>query len=154
MHIRLRVSGLRELDERLKVLPQVVGKQVLKQALERASHPLLHDIRTHAPVLTGELRDSIAITTHPEEGQNEVKLQLGVTGLYYGHFQEFGTSRMRARPFVRPAWDRHAKPLIATFRELLRRAIDDYVRGNLKALIGPRRFARAQDRGIRIGGGR
>jgi HK97 gp10 family phage protein len=147
MHIRFRIHGLQELDRRLEVLPQVVAKRTLASALRIATVPLVRDIKAHAPVLTGELRDSIAVTSHPEEGANEVRLQIGVTGVYYGHFQEFGTSKMRARPFVRPAWDRNRRGLVTRFRDLLRQRIDEYVEGNLRTLLGPERLARTRQRG-------
>lgn len=34
------------------------------------------------------------------------------TGLEYGRFLEFGTSKMAARPFLQPAWDKHRKQIV------------------------------------------
>ena len=34
------------------------------------------------------------------------------TALDYGRFLEFGTSKMAARPFLRPAWERHRKQIV------------------------------------------
>jgi HK97 gp10 family phage protein len=53
--------------------------------------------KTYAPFRYGHLKASI----HPEQiGELEVRV---VTTLYYGIYQEYGTRRHKAHPFMRPA---------------------------------------------------
>lgn len=50
------------------------------------------------PVRTGRLQRSIMVK-HVQAGEWTVG-----SILYYAGFVEYGTSRMRARPYLRPAW--------------------------------------------------
>lgn len=53
-----------------------------------------------APVDTGRLKNSITFET--SKGGNVFKSTIG-TNVEYAKYQEYGTSRMRAQPFLRPA---------------------------------------------------
>lgn len=130
MKITFKVSGLKEAEQALKRLPTVaLRKEVVRNAWVYAADPLLQDIRYHTPIDTGDLVRSIAITDHPEVGdRSELRMQVGVVGEFYGHFQEFGTSRQPARPFVRPAWDRNKRELINRFADAIRKAVNAYLR--------------------------
>jgi len=54
------------------------------------------------PVDTGRLRSSIAVTTDPTSSGLVVSVGSNVE---YAGYVENGTSRMRARPYLRPALD-------------------------------------------------
>lgn len=124
MKVTFSVKGLKELDEALARLPKGYAKNVLRKAWAEASAPLVADIKANAPVDTGALRDSIRVERMGGEAKDEVKMQIGVFGEFYGHFQEFGTSRQPARPFVRPAIDRHAAGLVERFRKIVGESIE------------------------------
>lgn len=72
------------------------------------------DAKAHAPVRTGELRDSIHTTT-------ETPLSATV-GADAGHaaFVELGTRRMAARPFMLPAFERTKDRIVQEFKKLFR----------------------------------
>lgn len=53
-----------------------------------------------APVRTGRLRSSI---THRVERRGRVVVGTVGTDVHYAPYLEFGTRRMRARPYLRPA---------------------------------------------------
>ena len=55
-----------------------------------------------APVDTGRLRSSIAMEIGTDNG--DVVVRVG-TNVHYAPYLEFGTRRMTARPFMRPALD-------------------------------------------------
>lgn len=65
-----------------------------------------------APVATGALRESIHVETGDTQGSYKV-----VAGVDYAVFQEYGTARMSAQPFLTPAVA-HVKPLPFFVREL------------------------------------
>ena len=73
-------------------------------AAKRALLDLMLAIERHAkrvaPVKTGRLRASI----HTEPVMPATEIFVG-DGVEYGVFQEFGTSVMKAQPFLRPARD-------------------------------------------------
>ena len=51
------------------------------------------------PVDTGRLRGSIAV----EEDENKMEVMIG-TDVKYAPYVEFGTCKMAARPYLRPAY--------------------------------------------------
>lgn len=74
-----------------------VGKFVTKLAIKVES-----GAKRRSPVDTGRLRSSI---TH-ELGHSGTIIEAHIgTNVNYAIFQELGTSRMRAHPFLRPALD-------------------------------------------------
>jgi len=124
MKVTFKVSGLKELDAALAKLPQAYAKNILRKAWAEAAAPLVADIKANAPVDTGALRDSIKVDRLGGERASEAKMQVGVFGEFHGHFQEFGTIRQRARPFVRPAIDRHAAGVVERFRSQVAASIE------------------------------
>jgi HK97 gp10 family phage protein len=75
-------------------------------------------------IKTGKLRDSISVTT--EKSTRSRKSSIGsflmnLTSVYYGVFVNFGTRKMRSRPFATNAAE----------SDLLKSMIDDYMRGTI-----------------------
>lgn len=69
----------------------------IARALEAIGIQAEGDVAELAPVDTGRLRDSITHETHAEEESVYVG-----TNVEYAAYQEYGTSRMRAHPFLKP----------------------------------------------------
>ena len=67
------------------------------------------------PVRTGNLRNSI---THEQESEN---VEVIGTNVSYGPYVELGTSRMGAKPFLRPAAEGH----VGEFKEILRQVMEN-----------------------------
>lgn len=65
-------------------------------AVQRVALEVMKDAKQFAPVDTGNLRRSITATGDGTDWQ------VG-TNVEYAVYQEFGTSRMRAQPFLGPA---------------------------------------------------
>ena len=133
MKITFKVEGLSDLDKALAELPKAYAKNILRKAWAQAAQPMLDDIKAHAPVLTGQLRDSIEVVRMPSEGRTEASMQIGVLGEFYGHFQEFGTPHQPARPFVRPAVDRGSRDLVERFRKIVGESIQRSTSRSAKA---------------------
>jgi len=85
----------RELDLLFKGPDSAVGKALMKRTLatERQAKRL-------CPVDTGRLRSSI---THEMGGDNEGIVARVGTNVDYARHIEYGTSRSRPQPFLRPA---------------------------------------------------
>ena len=71
--------------------------EAIARALEAIGIQAEGDVAELAPVDTGRLRDSI---TH-EVDESEEAVYVG-TNVEYAAYQEYGTSRMRAHPFLKP----------------------------------------------------
>ena len=105
------ISGLRELEGKMRQLPEAVRAEALKAAMEKAAAPIVAAAKANAPVLTGEVRASIG-TTKPKLTAERVTIQVQpgsgffIGDQYYAGFLEFGHFLGRrgkpGRPFVEP----------------------------------------------------
>ncbi|WP_417724205.1 HK97-gp10 family putative phage morphogenesis protein [Salipiger sp.] len=113
----------KRLEARLTAIPAEV-LEALRPALVRSAEEVAANMRTLVPVDQGDLRASIAVTgpgeTTPAYAEgggkrtaepNQALVTVGNEDARHGHFQEFGTVKMEAQPFMRPAF-RIAKPRI------------------------------------------
>ena len=60
----------------------------------------------------GALRDSIRVVRLKGDPKMNIRVYAGSEKVYYGRFVEYGTVKMKARPFLRPSLNQF-KPLIA-----------------------------------------
>ena len=142
----VEVRGLSELGEALKNFPEVLGRKYLRKATFAAAGVIKEDAITRAPVHTGAMKEHIAVFRRKSE-PSEAHYAIGVKGikfnkkvkrvlrnlrkiagvkrlniagdLYYWRFLEFGTAKMPARPFMRPAFEAQKMNAIDKFRESL-----------------------------------
>ena len=130
LKVRVRFEGGRELEQALEALPPVVSaKTVIRRALTRAAQPILDTARALAPKDTGRLKDAVGLGTVLSKRQRalfpppkgDVTIYVGVSpkANRYAHLVEFGTRLVKARPFLRPAWDAHKLGTLDTIRELM-----------------------------------
>lgn len=95
------LAGMLELSLELEELAQAAGPERRRQALQTGAEIIVADARNRAPVDTGLLqREGIAFSIEDETAN------IGWTKSgYYGQFLENGTSKMQARPHLRPAYE-------------------------------------------------
>lgn len=135
---RIQVHGLRELQASIKRFESKVERRLLTRALMDAASIHVKEAKQRAPVDTGELARNIRARPDKPEGNEEAHVIVGVRKLtkkqlakarekregasdpFYWRFVEFGTSKMRARPFLRPAFENTVSKMIARFTESLR----------------------------------
>lgn len=128
-------EGFRELEQNLKLLGAEMHEKGVKRMMSRAAVPMRDEARRKAPVLAapdgrrqaGTVRNAIRIWRHRtteyavtyyvgvrELGRAAVRRFKAETGKdakenpndpFYWRFLEFGTSKMPARPFMRPAFE-------------------------------------------------
>lgn len=119
--VSMQFSGGQELMAAMQDLSERVTKKVLRVALEDAAEGIRRRASAMAP--RGDpsgvnLRDEIVVG--PARGQDvkEVAVAIGPTPrAFYGSFQEFGTSRTPARPFLRPAFDEGAEKALLRLKD-------------------------------------
>lgn len=104
----LRFEGGKELAAALARLPQSVSKKVCIDALLEAADPMVAVARRIAPREPGapDLADNIEARAVSGGKDGLPTVAWGpLKDFFYGYFLEFGTVRMSARPFMRPAFD-------------------------------------------------
>ena len=84
-----------------------------QQALEVVGGMAESYAKKACPVDTGRLRNSI---THQQESEN---VEVIGTNVEYAPYVELGTSKMSARPFLRPAAEGHAAEYSAIIKSFL-----------------------------------
>lgn len=96
-----RIEGVPDLQKALSNLGQAFGKKACDEALTMAADHVAERMRQLVPVLTGDLRDSIAVAI----GADDVRVGPAGKHAWRAHFTEFGTVNHGAEPFIRPAFD-------------------------------------------------
>jgi HK97 gp10 family phage protein len=76
----------------------------LDDAAKAGAEALAAEAKMRAPVRTGKLKGSIA-TRKGTKGTKDRAEWVVFTGVFYAHFVEYGTRKMAARPYMRPAVD-------------------------------------------------
>ena len=106
MAITHRIDGLDDLQANINRIAKEFRDDAVRDGLKEAAKPVLAKARADVPVASGELRDSLEIEkptiTGPGKGFIRVKASQRKGG-YHAHLLEFGTSRQRAQPYLRPA---------------------------------------------------
>lgn len=104
-----QVHGLEKLNAALLELGTNAARRAGKKALRQGANVILQATRDAAPVDTGHLQKK-GFYTHDHGVSNDLvffSVDLRKSA-FYGKFLEFGTSKMAARPFMRPAAENHA----------------------------------------------
>lgn len=106
-----KIEGLEQLISKLNSLPDKLEKKVVRTAVRKGAILIRNKAREKAPIGTGTLKKSIKIRSN-RAGNGVVSFKIGPTNdkkkgtdIFYGRFQEFGTSKMPAHPYMRPAYD-------------------------------------------------
>src|SRR5690606_14793221 len=116
--ITLRVRGSAELRRALERLRGAERRRAQQDGLEAGARVVETYAKLAAPVDTGTLRDSIML--------DEVTPERAILGPHvdYAEHVEFGTSRMAARPFMRPAVDEHEREIVDAIEAAVRGFIE------------------------------
>ena len=114
MSVTIQVEGDVEIEQRLAQIQQRTAPEV-DVALRMGAEQIAWDARRLAPVRTGFLRSRIIVQSVSVAKYHVASLAR------YSVFVEFGTWKMKARPFLRPAYMMN----IGRVRMLVRRAIQD-----------------------------
>lgn len=99
----VEIRGLRELGVVLLGAPDKLKWRVLRDATEGMAEVIQDAAEQNAPVFTGRLKRSIVRRRQrPVRDREWFKVAVRKS-TYYWKFQEYGSSRNPAHPFMRPA---------------------------------------------------
>ena len=152
----VEVKGLRELMRALEQLPKEIQGKPTMTALRAAAKPMREDARAKVPQDTGTVLKNIVVArSKVHNGKNFVwgvvlrvkkmtrrQRQAAAAGgnplagdPFYWKFLEFGTSKLPARPFLRPAFEGNKTGAVDIIKNRMAKAIEAAAR---KLNRGPR----------------
>lgn len=125
-------EGGKELAATLAALPTSVSKAIQRDALSEAAEPMVAVARRLAPRRSPapDIADNIEIGLSSKTdsfGDAYTRVAWGpVKGFFYGKFLEYGTVRMSARTFMRPAFDANTDRAMTVLTQRLWEHIQSY----------------------------
>lgn len=107
----------------LNTLPQNIQKNVMVGAVRAGANVVRDEARRLAPIDTGNLRKSL-VSIRRKGDKNTIQFSVtpsrgGKYDGWYAHFVEFGTSKMAAQPFLRPAIESRQDEVLQTTKEYI-----------------------------------
>ena len=137
MRAKFEMQGTKELVEVLKKLPADMQKRILMQAVRAGGQILRKEMIANVPAESGRLRKSIAIERMKIRRSNDdgAHIVVGISSKnddkenkrwpqVYGRMLEFGTSKMAARPWARPAFEKVREQIIQLWIKKLSEGIE------------------------------
>lgn len=111
-----RFEGTDKVVDNLKSMQRRVLTKGLKESLLAAAEIIRVEAYQRAPVHTGKLAGSMVAEWDPQHHYAVV----GPSKIaFYGEFLEYGTSKMAAKPFLRPALDARREDAFHAMQEHL-----------------------------------
>lgn len=128
MGVNVEVKGMEEILNKIKEMG-ARGSSIQNTALKKAAEPILEDAvsTTAFKDRSGEGRAGIKIGRPKTKGSTKYIL-IGIdrsdnSKIFYMKFIEYGTSKMAARPFLRPALLRNKDKAYEIIKEELRKGL-------------------------------
>ncbi|SFB82300.1 HK97-gp10 family putative phage morphogenesis protein [Tropicimonas isoalkanivorans] len=128
-------GGLSKFQKRMNAIPKEV-REAVKPALMKSAEETAAAMRTLAPVDSGDLRDSIAVTgpgqatpPYSQPGgsytvpENAVSITAGNTDVRYAHLAEYGTKDTAAQAYFWPGFRLHRKRSLNRIKRAISKAV-------------------------------
>lgn len=118
----MELTGMENLLAEVEKLGQA-GSRIENKALREAGEIVKEAILQEAPRRTGKLRESIERSgVRTEDGIKHVEVGPGKEG-FYGKFVEFGTVKMKAKPFMAPGFENSKARALEKIAEELKKGL-------------------------------
>ena len=118
----LELEGIENLIAEVEKLG-AKGSRIENKALREAGEVMKEAIKQEAPRKTGTLKESIEVSgVKTKDGFKHVAVGPGKEG-WYGKFLEFGTVKMKAKPFMAPGYERSKAGALEKISEELRKGL-------------------------------
>lgn len=114
--LKVEIQGLQELEKKLLQMAPKLARNGLRAAVAAGARVVAAEARKNAPVDTGTLRRAVySKQIREESNMTQQTFYVGARfgkreqaknrDAYYFPFVEFGTAKMAAKPFMRPAFE-------------------------------------------------
>jgi HK97 gp10 family phage protein len=142
------IKGGKELQEFLDQLPAKMEANIMRSALRQGANVIKEEAKANVPVESGDLRDSLRVSTRSKRGVVTASVKAGNKKAWYWRFVEFGTAAhkiagkkggflsfgglfaksvqhpgARPKPFMRPALDAKANAAIQAVGDQIRKRL-------------------------------
>lgn len=128
----IQIEGLKELRAKLVSLAPELRDKELRAATAAGAKIVRDAARDLAPVRTGLLRENIIEARRRSAGFDEdyavAVRSHGKDKPFYWRFVEFGTVKMAAQPFLRPAFENNVQNIINAFKARLTAGLERIAR--------------------------
>ncbi|MHB9946995.1 hypothetical protein CF095_16670 [Clostridium botulinum] len=123
----MELDGLDELTRKVQDMGKA-GVRVENAALKKAGELIVEEAKNNVPFRKGNLKEGLKVSGVRKKGGNKFVLagiQKGDNSkIFYGKFLEFGTSKMKARPFMGPAYESKKEEAKEVIKQELRNALN------------------------------
>jgi HK97 gp10 family phage protein len=135
MSVTLKIEGLDKLNAALKEFPENIARNVLRGGVSSAAAVIRNEARRLAPKESGEMAKDIMLKRERSSTNYVANYSVFVRSgkksrlsgkrrdvdkdSYYWRFVEFGTCKMAAKPFMRPAFDAMAREAVETLKNYI-----------------------------------
>lgn len=127
MSVELDFSSIEELQKRLEEMGRK-GSSLENKALIAGAEIINREIIRNAPERTGHAKKFLKVSkVSKEKGIKVVKVGISKgdnSEAFYLKFHEYGTSKMPARPFMRPAFERKRKEALEATHKVIKEGLE------------------------------
>lgn len=127
MNVELDFSDMEKLQKRLDDMGRK-GSMLENEALLAGAEVINKEIVSNAPERTGHAKKFLKVSkVSKEKGIKVVKVGISKgdnSQAFYLKFHEYGTSKMIARPFMRPSFERKRKEAFEKTHEVIRKGLE------------------------------
>ena len=125
--VTVKVEGLKDLEKALSELKVSTARNIARRGLKQALEPMAEAARRRVPSLSGDLAESINVTTkNPKRNrkQSQIEAHMGPGRHPQGPQTEFGNRNHGPQPFMRPAWEEEKHGALESLAGILGEEID------------------------------
>lgn len=124
----IELTGVDEILNKLQQIGTNISR-LENKALKNAAEPVLEDAKATNAFndKSGKLRKGLKISNvKNKEGTKYILVGVDKSDnskIFYGKFLEFGTSKMPAKPFLQPAYEKNKENIKSTIAETLKEGL-------------------------------
>lgn len=123
---------VKEVMKALHNLPINIQKNVMTGATRASAKVVSDEAKRLAPTKSGALKKSIGITKRRSKNRNIISFSVsprkgGRNDGFYGRFIELGTSKMSAKPFLRPALEKSVEETLQASKDYIAKRLPEEV---------------------------
>lgn len=131
--VDIKLDGFEEIEKLLKKLPDKPAEKALRAGVRSGGNIIKKAAQQRVPIDSGTLEKSIFVKTQTKNFRQTGVMQVAIAtqsgrtarhDAYYAHMVEFGTSKMGARPFMRPALEENTQKVINKAGQIILKRIE------------------------------